>query len=89
MMHGTSYSKMSAENKKYQAESDVRTLVDAGEIKKDKDRLKRAMAKAKEQQEALKYVSMNPGEMGKMPYPEYSKARRSRDKSMNGGAGYA
>ena len=85
MMHGMSYSKMSAEDKKYQAESDVRTLIDAGEIKKDKARLKAAMAKAKEQAEALKYISMNPGEMGKMPYPAYSKARKSRNKSMNGG----
>ncbi|KKL09443.1 hypothetical protein LCGC14_2565790 [marine sediment metagenome] len=74
MMHGMSYSKMSAEDKKYHTESDVRTLVEAGEIKKDKARYKRAMAKVKEQQEALKYVGMD---MGEMSYAQYSKARKS------------
>ncbi len=78
MAHG----KMSDMDKKYQTESDVRTLVTAGEIKKDKARYKAAMGQAKEQQEALKYVGMDVGQMGKMTYPEYSKARRSRDKSM-------
>ncbi len=68
--------------KHYQAESDVRTLIEAGEIKKDKTRYKATMAMAKKQQEALKYITMNPGEMGKMSYPAYSKARKSR--SMNG-----
>ncbi len=74
--------------KEYRAESDVRTLVAAGEIKDDKARYKHAMAQAKEQKEALEYVTMNPGEMGKMTYPEYSKARKSRSKSMNGGTNH-
>jgi hypothetical protein len=84
MMHGESFSKMSAMDKKYQSESDVRTLIKAGEIKKDKARYKAAMAKAKEQAKALEYIGMSPSKMGKMPYSEYSKARKSRDKSMNG-----
>lgn len=45
--------KMTAEQKKqeedWRAEDDVRTLVRAAEIRKDKPRLKRAQAKAKEQ----------------------------------------
>ena len=36
MLHGKSYASMSAEEKKYHTEDDVRTLVQAGEIKKDK-----------------------------------------------------
>ena len=85
MMYGKSYGKMSAEDKMYQAEHDCATLVDAAEIKYDKPRYKAAMAKAKEKAEALKYVTMGMDEMGKMSMPAYSKARRSRDKSMNGG----
>ena len=82
MMYGKSYGKMSAEDKMYQAHEDCRTLIEAGEIKMDKARYKAAMAAAKEKMEALKYVAMDYGKMGKMPYPEYSKARKSRSKSM-------
>ncbi len=74
MMHGKSYGSMSAEDKKYHTEDDVRTLIQAGEIKKDKARYKRAMAMAKEKQEALAYIGMD---MGKMSYAQYSKARKS------------
>ncbi len=90
MMYGENYSKMSAEDKKYQAMHDCQALVDAAEVKMDKARYKAAMAAAKEKMEALKYVAMNPGEMGKMNYPDYSKARRSQSsKNMMSGAGYA
>ena len=40
----------------YQAENDVRTLVDAEAIKKDKKRLARTMKEAKRQAEALAKV---------------------------------
>jgi hypothetical protein len=40
--------------KDWEAESDLRTLIDAEKIKADPDRLKRAMAKKKELQKALK-----------------------------------
>lgn len=46
-----------AEHEKYEAESDVRTLRDAAEIKKDSKRLARAKAMIKEQMAALKDVS--------------------------------
>ncbi|KKK99659.1 hypothetical protein LCGC14_2630540, partial [marine sediment metagenome] len=36
-------------------------------------------------QKALEYVAMSPADMGKMSQAEYSKARKSRNKSMNGG----
>ena len=40
----------------FEAESDLRSLIESEKIKKDKSRLKRAMAKAKEQMAALKNV---------------------------------
>ena len=40
----------------FEAESDLRHLIEAAKIGKDKSRLKRAMAKAKEQMTALKNV---------------------------------
>jgi hypothetical protein len=40
---------ISAEEKQWRAESDARTLVEAQEIRKDKDRYKRAKTKLKEQ----------------------------------------
>lgn len=43
---------MKAEND-WEAESDLRTLIEAEKIKADKQRLKRAMAKRKELQTAL------------------------------------
>ncbi len=46
-----------AERAKYEAEQDVQTLVRAGEIRKDKTRLKRATAMAKTQLKALTEVS--------------------------------
>ena len=46
-----------AEQQKYEAESDVRTLVTAEEIRKDKTRLKRATAMAKTQLAALTKVT--------------------------------
>ncbi len=45
-----------AEDKEFQAEQDVRTLINAEKIKGDKSRLKRAMVKAKEQMTALTKV---------------------------------
>lgn len=47
---------VTAEDKEFQAEQDVRTLIDAEKIKGDKSRLKRAMVKAKEQMTALTKV---------------------------------
>lgn len=46
-----------ADEEKYEAEEDVRTMIRAGEIKADKPRLKRCMKMAKEQMAALKNVS--------------------------------
>ncbi len=46
-----------AERAKFEAEDDLRTLVRAGEIRKDKTRLKRATAMAKTQLTALTEVS--------------------------------
>lgn len=43
-------------DKRFQAEQDVRTLVDAEKIKKDPQRLKAARASAKEQRAALDKV---------------------------------
>ena len=40
----------------FEAEDDLRHLIEAAKIGKDKSRLKRAMAKAKEQMSALKSV---------------------------------
>lgn len=45
-----------AERLKFEAESDLRTLTRAGEIKSDNGRMKRAMAMAKEQLAELKDV---------------------------------
>ena len=47
---------LSAEDKEFEAEQDVRTLMNAEKIKGDKSRLKRAMAKAREQMSALEKV---------------------------------
>ena len=44
------------EDKQYEAEQDVRTLVDAEKIKGDQPRFKRAMVKAREQMKALRKV---------------------------------
>ena len=52
MEHATS-----ADDKKYQAEEDVRTLVRAEEIRKDKSRLRRATVMAKKQLAALRGVT--------------------------------
>lgn len=83
MMHGMNYGKMSADDKMYQAKDDVRTLIEAGEIKMNKGRYKAAMASAKEQVESLEYIAMNPGKMGKMSYPAYAKGRKN---GMGGGS---
>ena len=40
----------------FEAENDLRHMIEAAKIGKDKPRLKRAMAKAKEQMTALKNV---------------------------------
>lgn len=40
----------------FEAESDLRSLIEAEKVRNDKPRLKRAMAKAKEQMAALKKV---------------------------------
>lgn len=42
-----------AEDKKWEAENDCRTLTEAEEIRKDKDRLAKALAMAKEKQAEL------------------------------------
>ena len=47
---------LTAEDKEFEAEQDVRTLMNAEKIKGDKSRLKRAMAKAREQMSALEKV---------------------------------
>lgn len=41
----------------WQADSDMRTLIEAEKIKKDKPRLRRAMRKATEQREALAKIT--------------------------------
>ncbi len=46
-----------AERQKFETEDDVRTLVSAGEIRKDKARLKRATAMAKKQLQTLKEIA--------------------------------
>jgi len=45
--------KMKYDDGYYQAEDDVRTLIEAEKIKADKDRLRRATAKMREQRDAL------------------------------------
>ena len=47
---------LSAEDKDFEAEQDVRTLMNAEKIKSSKSRLKRAMAKAREQMDVLNKV---------------------------------
>lgn len=47
---------VTAEDKEFEAEQDVRTLVNAEKIKGDAPRLKRAMTKAREQATALRKV---------------------------------
>lgn len=44
------------QEKKWRAESDLRTLVDAEKIKSDPDRLKAAMKMKREQMDALKNI---------------------------------
>lgn len=79
MMYGNKpYSKMSAEDKAYQAEHDCETLVEYYEIMGDKPRYKAAMAKAKEKMDALKMAAKG---HGKMSMAEYSKSRK---KEMSG-----
>ncbi len=46
-----------AERQKFEAEDDVRTLVRAGEIRKDKTRMKRATTMAAAQLKTLKEVA--------------------------------
>lgn len=75
MMHGKSYGKMSKDDKMYQAEDDVRTLIAYGEIMKDKPRYKAAMAMAKKKAEALNYAAGGM-DMGKMSMAAYSKMRK-------------
>lgn len=45
-----------SEEREFQAKSDLRTLVEAEEIKGDKQRMDRAMRMAKKQMEALENV---------------------------------
>lgn len=56
MAHEQPTEESKAEEEKYEAERDVRTLVDADEIRKDAKRLKRAMKMAREQMAVLKQV---------------------------------
>ena len=46
-----------ADRENWEAEDDVRTLVRAGEIRKDKARLKRATVMAKKQLQTLKEIA--------------------------------
>lgn len=46
-----------ADQKKWRAESDLRTLIDAETIKKDQERYKHAMVLAKDQKAALSKVT--------------------------------
>ena len=48
-----------AEDLKFQAESDVRTLSDIVEIRQDKKRLDRAMKEVRRQQDVLRKVKSN------------------------------
>ncbi len=75
MMHGKEYASMSKMDKRYQTEEDVRTLINYGEIHKDKARYKRAMAMAKEKAEALQMAA---GDMSKMGMGAYSKMRKKQ-----------
>ena len=80
MMYGNKpYSKMSAEDKAYQAEQDCSTLIEYYEIMDDKPRYKAAMKVAKEKMAALKSVAGH--DMSKMSMGDYSK---KRTKEMNG-----
>lgn len=47
---------LSVEDKGFEAEQDVRTMLSAAKIKADKPRLNRAMKKAREQMKALEKV---------------------------------
>ena len=47
---------VSIEDKEFEAEQDVRTMLNAAKIRADKPRLKRAMAKAQAQMKALEKV---------------------------------
>ncbi len=46
-----------ADRENFEAEDDVRTLVRAGEIRKDASRMKRATAMAKKQLQTLKEIT--------------------------------
>ncbi len=46
-----------ADREKWEAEGDVRTLVNADEIRKDRGRMKRATAMAKKQLQTLKEIA--------------------------------
>ena len=48
--------KMTVQEKKWRADADCSTLIEAEKIKKDKPRLKAAMAYAKEKREAIDSV---------------------------------
>ncbi len=65
--------RMSKEMKQWQTEEDLQTLVRAGEIRKDKDRLRRVRKLAKKQVEEAAKVA---GDLGKMSMDDYGKARR-------------
>jgi len=47
---------LGAEDKEFEAEQDVRTMLNAEKIKADKSRLKRAMTMARKQMSALEKV---------------------------------
>ena len=46
-----------ADRQKFEAEDDMRTLIRASEIRKDRDRVKRATALAKKQLQSLKEIA--------------------------------
>ena len=48
--------RMSGEDKEYMAESDLRTMIEAEKIKRDKPRMAAAMKKHKDMMEAMKSV---------------------------------
>lgn len=51
-------SQMSAQEKEWQAESDLRTLIDAEKVKKDKSHLDAAMKKQKEMKADLEKIEV-------------------------------
>lgn len=56
MAKGTLKSTMAAQEREWRAESDMRTLIEAEKIKKDRSRLTAALKKGKQERDALSEV---------------------------------